>query len=37
VFGKQLSRDVNAQPLVRRLATAVEEIFIDVPDAGSPQ
>ena len=37
VFGEKLSRDVNAQPLVRRLATAVEEIFIDVPDAGSPQ
>ena len=37
VFGKQLSRDVNAQPLVRRLATAVEEIFIDVPDASGPQ
>ena len=37
VFGKKLSRDVNAQPLVRRLATAVEEIFVDVPDAGGPQ
>jgi hypothetical protein len=37
VFGEKLSRDVNAQPLVRRLATAVEEIFIDVPDASGPQ
>jgi (p)ppGpp synthase/HD superfamily hydrolase len=37
VFGEKLSRDVNAQPLVRRLTAAVEEIFIDVPDAGGPQ
>ena len=37
VFSKHLSSDVNAQPLVRRLATAVEEIFHDVADTGGPQ
>lgn len=37
VFGKHLSSDVNAQPLVRRLATAVEEIFHDVANTGGPQ
>lgn len=36
VFSKHLSSDVNAQPLVRRLATAVEEIFHDVTDTGGP-
>ena len=36
VFGKQLSSDVSAQQLVRRLATAVEEIFHDVADTGGP-
>ena len=37
VFGTQLSSDVNAQPLVRRLVAAVEEIFHDVADTGGPQ
>ena len=37
VFGQQLSSDVNTQPLVRRLATAVEEIFRDVAVTGGPQ
>ena len=37
VFSNQLSSDVNAQPLVRRLATAVEEIFHDVAVTGGPQ
>ena len=37
VFSKQLSSDVNAQPLVRRLVAAVEEIFCDVADTGGPQ
>jgi len=36
VFGTQLSSDVNAQPLVRRLAAAVEEIFRDVADTSQP-
>jgi Guanosine polyphosphate pyrophosphohydrolases/synthetases len=37
VFGKQLNSDIAAEPLVRRLATAVEEIFHDVADTGGPQ
>lgn len=37
VFGKQLNSDINAQPLVRRLVAAVEEIFHDVADTGGPQ
>ena len=36
VFGTQLSSDVNAQPLVRRLAAAVEEIFRDVAETSQP-